>query len=464
MDDMIEFVNIVLLIVQILVFLHALSRLSKKIVDFGAIFVVMYSLWYVPIIYDLLLGGHVFESVYQNLLKVYAHFFVYDAALLTQLNLATTLIMVAFEVGYSTQCDKKPIQFTYQTSSSFREDRFLIAQGILFAIWLLLEVRGFFMSGASLKAFFLATKKDMYGSEIVRILVLKLPILMLGNALYYNATKNKKSYGIAYLVMIFVSSFQTNQRREMIANFLFVLILYICYFATLRKQKGLDAIIINKKIRRIVIVSFVAVLCMVPLFWYLRVFSNQYAKGLTNVTFSRSFMELLLSGSGVTGFPTLIIYRQFGEEMGVSFYLRELFFTLESFIPRSLFPEKMTALNIFIRDSLGVSNNLSMFYINELFYTYGIFAFPVSFLVGHYLSKFYRRFIVGTTFADKFYMAFFLSSIIKLFKNGLSSFVISVVFFSILIFLDFSYLGIAEQIKISKRKLVLRKGNRIGNE
>lgn len=460
-----EEINILLLLIQILIFVHALRRLNQKITDFGAIFVIMYSVWYVPIIYDMLTGGRYFESAYRNLLLIYSDYFVYDAALLTKLNLITTLIMLAFELGYSSQYKKNTFTFTFRTNDEIRKKKYLIAQAVILGIWLLLEVRGFFMAGVSFRAFFSSTRKNMYGSEIVETLILKLPIILFANFLYYSASQKRKKIGLIYWLLIAIAALQTNQRREMISDFLFAIILYISYYATIKKETGNAAFNINRRVKKYVIVVFVAVLCMVPLFWYLRVYSNQVINlGATSVKFTRSFGELLFSGSGVTGFPTLIIYKKFGEENGISYIFRELLFTLEAFIPRSLFPGKMKALNIFIRDTLGVSNNLSMFYINELYYTFGVLSILVSFIVACVFSKLYNNFTNRSTFEGKFYMAFFLSNIIKLFKNGLSSFVISTVFLSILIMLDFSYLGIAEHVRILGNKIIIRKGYRHEDE
>ncbi len=445
-------INILLLLSQIILLVKAVHRLSRKITDFGAIFIIIYSIWYVPIIYDLLTGGRFFGSAYRNLMQIYSYYFVYDTSLLTQLNLVTTLIMVAFEIGYSSQCSYESVNFTFQTEHKINERKYILAQGVILIVWLLLEIRGFIKSGISVSAFFSSTRKDIYGSEIVHNLVLKLPIVLFGNSLYYNATKNIKKIGIWYWAIIIVAAFQTSQRREMISDFLFSIILFVSYNATLMKKNGGNSLKINDKVKKSVIVVFMVALCMVPLFWYLRVYSNQVINhGATHVEFSRSFLELLLSGSGVTGFPTLIIYKRFGEENGINYIFRELIFTLESFIPRSIFPGKMKATNILIRDTLGVSNNLSMFYINELYYTYWVFAIPISCAVGYILSKLYNKFTSSSSFEDKFYMAFFLSNIIKLFKNGLSSFAISTVFLMIIIYVDFSYLGIAEHSRNSKR-------------
>lgn len=453
---MYEAINVVLLVIQILMFAHAIRRLSRRIIDFGAILVMMYTIWYVPIIYDMLIGDQHFESAYRNLMAIYSQYFVYDVATITKFNCITTFIMLAFELGYSMKCTNSQITFVYRTDQEIRKNRYLFIQCFILALWLLLEVRGYFMFGGSLRSFISTTRKDMYGSEIVEALATKLPIILFANSLYYNSTKGVKKLGIIYWVIIIISSLQTHQRREMIANFLFAVILYVSYRATLNNLKTGNTATINRRVKKYIIVVFVAVLCMVPLFWFLRVYDNQVInRGVSQVVYTRSFFELLLTGSGVTGFPTLIIYDRFGEINGIHYYLRELLFTLESFIPRSLFPGKMKALNIFIRDSLGVSNNLSMFYINELYFTYWLFSIPISFIVGLLFSKFYNRFINGTSFEDKVFMAFFLSNIIKLFKNGLSSFLISTVFLSIFIVLDFSFLGIAERIRASNGKIIL---------
>ena len=455
---MYEAINIFLFFVQLIIFIRAIIRLSRKIIDFGSIFEMIYFVWYVPVIYDMLSGQRGFDYVYYAFNSLYAQYFTYTPASITKYNLITTLIMVAFEIGYSSVKTGNQISFTFNTNNNPSKRKYMFVQMILLSIWLFLEVRGFFRYGGSLRGFFSSTNKDMYGMEVIEMLINKIPLILFSNYFYYNAANHKKRIGIFYWIIVILPVLQTHQRREMIANFLFAVIVYLCYYATIKNFKTLDPGKISKRIKRYIVYAFVVVICAVPLLWFLRVHDSQVInRGATQVVYTRNFKEVLLEGSGASGFPTLITFVNYGKTNGITYYLRQLLYTLEAYIPRSIFSGKLSSLNIYIKQRIGVSNNLSMFYINELFYTFDILAIPISFVIGRFFSKAYNRFVISNSFEDKIMMALFLSNIIGFFKNGLSSFMISTSLVMILLLLDFSYYRIATNFSFVKGKIIIRK-------
>lgn len=458
---MYELINLPLFIVQIFIVVRAARFLSKKILDFGSIFELLYGIWYIPIIYDMLYGQRLFGYIYGSVIRNYIRYFTYDIATITKFNLITTLIMIAFELGYSSCRNSIPVRFDFEIKKPINKNKYYFAQFALLALWAALEIRGFFRYGGSIAGFFSAINKDMYGSEIVEILMIKLPLFLFANFFYYNASLRRKKIGVIYWILVLLPAIQTHQRREMIANFLFAVIIYFSYYATIKNTYVNGSKKINRRVKKYMIVAFAVVVCMVPLLWFLRVHNNQILnKGVTEVVFTRSFMEVLFEGSGASGFPTLIIYDRFRAEHGMNFYLHQILFLFQSFIPRSVFPGKTSPINLIIRDSLGIDNNLSLFYINELYFTFGYFSALISFLVGRIFSKLYNRYTISSVFEDKLLMALFLSNIVNIFKNGLTSFLISTVFFAILLYVDLSYLGIAEKVRIQNGKIVINRGLR----
>ena len=457
-EDMYDLINLPLFFIQILIVLNAMRNLLKKILDFGSIFELLYGIWYIPIIYDMLFGRRMFGYAYESVTKNYSRYFIYDTVAITKFNLITTLIMVAFALGYSSYRDSKTVRFEYRIDRPINKYKYYFAQSVLFSFWAVLEIRGFFKYGGSIAGFFAATKKDMYGSEIVEILIVKIPLLVFANYFYFNASIRRKKIGIIYWILVLFPAIQTHQRREMIANFLFAAIVYFSYYATTKNVSTIDSQILNRRMKKYMVIVFFAVVCMVPLFWFLRVHDNQVInKGVTEVKYTRTFLEVLLFGGGATGFPTLIVFDVFRMEHGVNFFFHNILFLLQSFIPRRLFPGKTSPINLIIRDMLGINANLSSFYINELYFTFGLFSILISFLIGRVFSKLYNRYTSSLMFDDKLLMALFLANIVNLFKNGLVSFLIHTVFIVILFYADLSYLGISEKIRILKGKVIIKR-------
>lgn len=454
-------INTILAVFQIGIFLNAIRSLKKCILDFAAIVELLYCIWFVPVVFDMMAGTNIFSYVY----KITREFNLSTSLQqITFFNFISFLIIVSFEAGYRLfRPANKELSFKYEVQGSVFYSNFYIVQAAIFVLWVYLEFTAFRNYDGSLRLFLSASRKTgIYSSFYIKNLIMYLPLVLLTNYMLSRLyQKQKLGAGvIKYLIIVVAAILPTGQRREMISILIFVAIILVLFNQTSKIQhetqkkhyeededvdkdeseRGTIRRLIKKlKFQIILILGMCA--AAIPFFWILRWRDNQ----IQNIGYvsgeARGILELIF-GSGATGFPTLIAIDNYCSATGTNFYLRNVLYLLQVAIPRSILGDmKIGALTEFVQQSLGTSSNLSIFYVGDLYFTFGIFGVVVSFLTGYFLSKVYNKWLYKNNFRAMVYALVVFSQIVTFFKNGLAEFLIKVVFLSLILLVDFKLLN-----------------------
>lgn len=424
-----SFVNLIVLIIQFILLIRACRIFYKNPLDFGAIFLLFYLIFYAPgywnYLYDL--------GLYTN--SFFQYFGVStDISIITRFNLISTLIMVSFEFGYSLSRRKrsKDKEFDYK----YIHKNYRIAMLTLLSVWFLIIVDAFINYGGSLFLFFSPARKNAYTSGYATSLVVIIPTILLTLKVLKNIAQNKKTNKTiwVYVILLLLSSISLGQRREMIYASVYIAILLV--LANFNKVKqGVDFFKTFKfrvKVIRLGIVTSV----LVPTLWWARTYFTQVQRGDANIILPwklRGWFELLF-GSSSTGFQSTIVLDSFDKLYGIP-YLHSLMLMLTIPIPRSILPSKPVTIPKLMQFTLNDTGNISLFYINDIYFNFGLFCLIASFIFGYTISYFYNRSLKSKNLVNKIPAIVLISQIILLFKNGFAQYCILLFLYLFLYFL-----------------------------
>ncbi|MFC7319287.1 hypothetical protein [Halobacillus campisalis] len=437
---MLTFLNLIIFTLQIILLIKAILVLKKNALDFGALFIIIYIVFYVPVVYDMYFDWQLFSYVY----KIVGQYNVFASkTTITYFNFITTLIMLSFEIGYSLKRKNKKVNVDLCKPTNYVSVNYYIIQCLCFTIWLVIMVNLLSRYNGDLIMFFTPSSKDVYGSYYEKYISFLLPIIMLTlkrlKVYHFNNKKIDKTT-VFYVLLVLASSVPSGQRREIINQILYISLLFIVlpkysiidYFKGYKnKQKNQ----IQTKVLRLGL--FIAAL--VPFFWYGRVWFNQIQRGASNITPPwevRGVFEVLF-GSSSTGFPTIIALNNYYETIASGLpYFRNVIYLITSPIPSAIYSEKLAALTEEVQNMSNAGSNLSLFYITDMYLTFGPVSIFVSFLVGYILSVMYNRSLHSIYMKHKVLALIALSQIVLLYKNGVTEFVIKMTLYLFLMIIS----------------------------
>lgn len=412
-------INIVAFFLQVIYLVRAIKKFNKNPIDFSALFAFLYIAFYSSAAWNYLFDLNLFKN----------EFFIYYEVFPTKfeassVNLISVIIMWAFEFGYSMKrVVKAPIKRTLVINKSKME----FIQVLLIICWFMITIYGFKSYGGSLRLFFSPARKTIYTSGYLISLVVIIPTTLFTlNLVNDKISKYKKTIlTIFYSVMLMLTQISLGQRREIINGLIYIFIMLM--LSRRIKNNAIFDIINNNMIRKKIISLGFLVILLVPILWYLRTYTTQVQRGATEIVMPwkvRGWFELLF-GSSTTGFQTTFIIDDFTKQYG-EFWLHSIIFLITIVLPRSIFPWKLMTITKTMQFAFGIQGNLSLFYINDIYYNFGILSIIASFLFGYFLSKIYNMNLKSENLYSKAYAVILLSQIILLFKNGFAQYIIMI--------------------------------------
>lgn len=467
MDIILFITNFLLALAQGCLLIRAVRKLKNNILDFGAIFELLYIVWFVPVVYDMLSGGKIFLYVYK-IVRDYNIDASYST--LTYYNFVSTIIMGAFEIGYNWKRKKRRYEYVFDAEGSFSRRNYNIIQVALLIVWAFLATKSYLTYGGTVNSFLsVARKNGVYQSFYEKNIIVILPLLLFSNYVF-SVIIQKKRFGIKlgiYLLIILLSVLPTGQRREMITDFLFAAVVVVLGFYNNKFNRASKAIAsvddqIEKKnkirrrrrtLRNGILLIFLIAVVSIPLLWYQRSIATQiqnrgfYIAGSTG----RGVLEVIF-GSGATGFPTMLAVANYQAEHEVNFIFRNVLYFIESPIPRAILGDsKLESLTEFMQKTAYASGNLSLFYMGDIYFTFDLFGIIISFFVGYNISKYYNLFLCRKNLRFMFYSVILFSQIITLYKNGLAEFLIKIFLMGALFYISFKFISPSSDTWRSKR-------------
>lgn len=407
----------ILIIMQIALLTCAIKEFIKNPYNFVAIFYLLYFVFYalpgIDYYYDFGLFGK--ELLDMTILATTEKIVFY--------NIISFLIVAMFYYGYiqkSNIKNNKQIDYKYDLNIS---NYYIIRNILIIAIMIIIMQSLINYSGNIFLFFSLSRKSDIYSSEYIRIMSNYIPLILFIIKVQKDLIifKKIKKNVIFNILLIFLMSISSGQRRQIITNLIFITITIIS-----SKYHKLNLKSFMKKSRSKIIMLGIISIILIPLLWWGRTYSTQLQRGdtITIMPWERRGGVELIFGSSSTGFKTMLLMDRYKEITNLNYGYPIKFF-LSTPIPRTLYNDKPKMLVELIEEYFSLKGNPSMFYINELYMSFGIFSIIFSFILGRVMATCYVSNICSDDIFRKIYAVIIISNILMLFKNGVVSFIIS---------------------------------------
>lgn len=430
-----DIIFLIILILNVCTAVYCFRCLKKNIFSFDAILFFMYLVFYfLPIVdYELSLGFFT-----DDLLRINGYY--YDDSTVSKFTIASYLIMVCLIFGYRKLTFKSQNSgLRVEQSYSIKFGNFQVVKlGLIGVLILLLAIDISNYKYGIQHYFSMARKEFETHSNGIAMLLSLLPVIILCLEYVYEVKtfgKVKKRI-LFYMALSLIISVTTGQRREIINHFLLILFLYIDSknYRINEKPSEQNVKLFQKRAFRLMLIGAIMVVILIPVTWYLRVYSTQLQYGNIVNPFRRGWVELIF-GSSSTGFQTSVILEGFDRKHGIPI-LNSVWLMVTYFIPRGIFANKAMITTEYVQQVLGTAGNLSTFYINDMWFTFYYFSPVISILFGIFFKNVMRPIkqekdrVYDVVKKIPAYIA--LSKIITLFKNGFASYFISMVLFYII--------------------------------
>lgn len=423
-------VNITVFILQTFILSICIKCLKKNIIDFGSIFYIIYYMFNVPIYIDYFYELNFFKYTY----KIVSGYNI-DAYSQTAINfnIMSFLIMVMFFIGY--RLYKK--NNNHKALKNMNSRLYSAIQIFLLIIWIVLTTISINKYGKGIFLYFTPAVKNIYSSFYEKYLVISIPYIMFTLRCcrdLYKYKKIKKSI-LFYEILLLLSTLPTGQRREIISAIIYISLVLIFFNQNIKqiitnsKEK-----IHNKKSRKKIVLLGIISLLLISITWYGRVLFTQIQNGKTNIVKpweNRSIIEVIY-GSSSTCFPTTIAINNYYKNTNDTPYLKQLKFLITSFIPSSIYSNKQKTFIEELQLLTNNDSNLSLFYINDMYFTYGYISIVISLLFGYLIGSLYKNNSESTELVNKYISLLMFSQIILLYKNGAADYIIRISFVVIL--------------------------------
>lgn len=417
-----EVTLLLILIIQLILLLFCSVNFYKDPMDFGNSFMIIYFIFYAFPAWDEVMGWGLFPD---NFSSSYTQ--LSSLAEGSYLLFITTLIMLTFYLGYyiSRKAIPKKDRFNYVYSINNVGLKFSIF--FLSIVWIAVFYSVFKDYSGSFLLFISPSRKTgLFHSYYLRYIFKLLPQVILIVLLINCHLKGRKIGPLEYIVAIvsLLAYSVTGQRREILVFAIFVLLIFIEL-----KNENISAKIKDKLKRKIVMLVGLTGVVFTPVLWWLRVVASQLQRGVSDIVMPweiRGFTELVF-GSGATGFKMLLLVRTYIDDIPNRWGYNILVF-LSSFVPRSVWADKPLPLPDWLERFALVGTNPSLFYVNDMYVSFGWMSIFASLVFGASISFFYIKLSRSKVLEYKIYSFVMFANIITLFKNGVSDFLINVLF------------------------------------
>lgn len=416
------------LTINIVMLGYCIKKFRSNPLSFDVVVYLLYFVFYYIPLLDYLYNWGLFSN---SLLRINGYFGSEKIAI--KYNYISLIIMCTFVLGFRTSIiyRKKNVQIKYKQNTfdfSINRKTVLVIKIVLFLVLALVMFSAIRNYQYGIKNFFTMARKDAYSGTFQTTIVSIVPTLLIG--LEY--IDEIKSYGkikwklLLYIGLAILAILTKGQRREIINEIIFVALLFM--HAISNRYYSLDKKKANRKIRKYIVILGILIVILIPTTWYLRAYATRAQYGrFVNPFQYYGWLELLF-GSSSTGFQTSIIMDGYEKDYGFPF-LNSIRLMLSYFIPRSILKTKPMVLTRYIQQGLNTSGNLSVFYINDVWFNFYQFSPIISFIIGTIISKILKDIDGEKNLFSRITKFFAFSNVITLFKNGYTSF-----FFSLIVF------------------------------
>lgn len=437
-------INVLVFILQFFLLIWAIKIFIHNPLDFSALFIFLYIVFYASAYWDYFFG----LGLYSN--SLLEHFNVEpNNETVSIFNFYSTFIMIAFEFGYSLKRRSKSIK-RINYNYTIKDINFKILSCFMILIWLFITFIGFRNYGGSIKMFFSPARKTIYTSGYLISLVVIIPTVLLSINVINNQIKNKSNISsIIFIIMLIATQMSLGQRREIINGIIFIFLLNLTVSYT--KIKKYTMKLYTNFMRKKILFLGIFVSILIPLLWWGRTYFTQIQRGDANIIMPwqlRGWFELLF-GSSTTGFQTTLIIDNFKSNFGLK-WLHSILFIISIAIPRSVFPNKPMTITKTIQFALNDGGNMSLFYINDVYFNFGVLSIIMSFFIGMLISYLYNVSYNSNKLHEKVFSLIMLSQIILLFKNGFAQYFIMIFQYFLVLRLSLKF--------ILKRNRILENG------
>lgn len=415
-------INLIILVLQILLVISAIRKLKNNYMDFSSYFIFIYAIFFIPIFWDMYLGTNVFSYAYKT---VEENNISATKTELTYYNFIVFIIIVFFKIGFQiAKSNNKEKEYKYLRQN------YMITQMGLLIIWFFLMAIAIKNYDGNILMFFTPSSKQIYNSVYMKTLTLVIPTLMFTLRVCRDVyLYNKIKFSVfVYVLIMLISAMPSGQRREIIE-----VVLYILLVLTFSKQELLiKKISDSKKAKKIFKYLFICVVLVIVV-WYARVLFTQIQRGKANINNPltvRSPIQILY-GSSASGFPTMIAMHNYFENTGIP-YFRNVVYVFTSFIPRSIYPNKLESLTEYLQNLYGTESNMSLFYVCDMYFTFGLLSIFASLFFGYIFAMLYKSSINKSSIRYKYIAFIMFSKIILLYKNGFAEYIIKMLFYLVI--------------------------------
>ncbi len=433
--------QLALMILQIGLLVVGIVRIKKYVFDLCGYLDLLFFVFFAIPSWDLYFGVNNFGHQYVDFdVTVSQNTVMYYIAV-------TTMVAVLFDFGYS--LGAKIISNKAGEGNNRLVDTqagakcdvliYLLIILPLVLLWLYIMYTAYKQFGRSLVLFLLPSRKSSNLSGVMGILQLVIPALVFSLSVIRNWHNNSIILpSLIPALMLLIAASSNNTRREIIHAIMFCGLLFLLkVFKNQREKKGKMIILKKKPWYKFIIVGIAMVAFLVPLLWYLRSYSTQLARGVVSVNpFSLHSFSDLLFGSSSTGFDTTLVVDAYDKTYG-GLFLHLIRFYLAFWIPRSINPNKLMQITQMVKAARGDWGNLSLFYINDLYFSFKALSILFVPLIGMLISVIYNKTSRSGKIAKVVFSSYMFSQILLLFKNGVSVYLVRITLFGVmLLFVD----------------------------
>jgi len=307
---------------------------------------------------------------------------------------------------------------------------------LMVGLWLVSVMYFFSLSGWNLRLFLLPIRDHIPREEqsgYLLVVFIMMPLAIVAKS--YWAKGRVNLWMLLWVGLSVMAAFSRSQRRDFVTMALFVVGLLLVVgeliaarrarpTPKLRKPTGKPG---SKAFMGLAMLAGAAAL--VPILWYSRVYFTSVSQGENiDPTQIRSFSDLLL-GSPATGYPTLVLIRDYVYHHGPDIFYTPIYL-IATVIPRFIWPGKPQQIDGILEEHYRLSENPSAFWFGELYYAFGPAAVVAALALGFALFKISHSACTSNSILIRTLGVVIFMQTVTFYKNGISQFAINSLMFT----------------------------------
>ena len=314
-----------------------------------------------------------------------------------------------------------------------------VATYIMVGIWVAALLYHFSLSGWDVKDFLLPVREYIprnLQSGYLLVVFIMMPLAIAAKS--YWAKGRIDRWMLFWIGMAVMAAFSRSQRRDFVTMALFVVALLVLVGELILKPGSRRPRVTRKRKAKSRTLLGLAMLMgsatLVPILWYSRVYFTAADQGkVVDPTEIRSFTDLLL-GSPATGYPTLVLIRDYVIRTGSDAFYMPIYL-LGAVVPRFIWPGKPTQLDKLLEDHYRLMENPSAFWFGELFYSFGSGAIIAALVFGFAMFRIAHAASMSPSLIVRTIGVVIFMQSVTFYKNGFAQFAInSLMFIAFLLF------------------------------